>query len=251
MVLPPPIWTAGAVASGVMMGARLPVNPPSAAQPAKWCKYQHTVHRSKATSGDACREWEHLTCHLMQLSQNRVMKDYEFAPTHALRPKVSTATTKGGVHLPRFEFMFKDYAGRRIGVTPILSKAASKNASMVTGYTFYTGRAYTEADRTTVKEGMLAVVRDMQRDQLRGALKDRLDKPSMWEHVCNMLGKAVVVAVVGSAVLVLVAVISAAISAAAAATALTIAAVVAACSGPALPVVAVVAGIALLWWWIA
>jgi hypothetical protein len=98
---------------------------------------------------------------------------------------------------------------------------------------------------------MLAVVQDMQRDQLSGALKARLDKPSTWEHVCKMLGKAVAVGVVGSAVLLLVAAISAGISAATAATALTIAAVVAACTGPALPVVAVVAAIALLWWWIA
>ena len=251
MPVPTP-WTPGGIASGAMVGARVnnlnqqeSRNP----QPTKWWRYQHSVYRSTDKTSSENLPWERLACHLMQLSQNRLNRDYEYAPTHSVTTTRKRNTKQHCVQLPRFTFMLKDYEGRRVTVKPILSHSSSKKGATVEGYTFYTELVFCDSSFEKYKESLHDILQDMRNDRLRDDIHSHLESPSAWEHLLNFLGKATAVSVCGSAVLFIVVYATGGLATALALSTGVTAAVVSACVlSTVFPPVAIVAGIALLWW---
>ena len=265
MVPPPPpavplpvpiadqVWTARNIAPGAILGAR--VGGVALSEPAErvhtsdFYRYHHTIHRDLVAPSE---EFECVASFLMQASQHpgQTTNDFEI-----IQLSSSTPAAPHFVKLPRFSFVFKDYDGRRVTVRPLFVPGMDRDSALVKGYTFLTERCWTTDGATSHRKSFHRLLRDVKRNTrpTNVPMQDHFDQYEWYEHFLNVLGKTLVVAATGCAVLVgLTFLTSATIAAKVAAAAtlkLAVVAIVAACTVCTLwPVVAIVAGVSLLAW---
>jgi len=246
-------WSLNNIAPGVIVGGRvggMAMNePPGRIYRSDFKRCHHTVHRDLVAP---TVEFEGLASFLMQVSQhpNQRAGDFELMTMSS-----STADTPHTVHLPRFTFVFKDYAGRRVTVRPLFVPGMPRDTAHVKGYTFLTERCFFKKNAAAHRTSLRALLSDVKHNarDTNVPMQNHFDQYSWFEHFRTFLGKSIVVAATGSAVLVGLVMATTVGLAAKVAVAVGLKAavgvLVVACAASGLfPVVAIIAGIALLVW---